>query len=211
MKVDHCEFVCAALRPEEEPSIAGPLVLFFGRSNVGKSSLINRLLGTPGLARTSSTPGRTRDIHFYSVNGRVHFVDLPGYGWAKVSRSERESWGPKIEEFLDRRLRDTAVALSLVDSRIEPTELDRVLWSWLEKRGMPWILVATKADKLSGNERARRSDELGAEPASGSRLGAPLLVSSSTGDGIRAVWAHLDGALAGFASRTRGVGWTSEN
>lgn len=198
-------------RPEDEPKTSGPLVVFFGRSNVGKSSMINRLLGTKGLARTSSTPGRTQTLNFYAVNGSVHFVDLPGYGWAKVSRTARHAWRPMIEGFLDRRVGQIALAISLVDARHAPTELDRVLKTWLEDRDVPHLVVATKADKLSGNDRARASTAFReAFPVGGAGKGW-LFASAETGAGAREIWKHLDEALEAFASASRGEEWTSGN
>lgn len=211
LKIEHCEFVRAVERPEDEPKTSGPLVVFFGRSNVGKSSMINRLLGAKGLARTSSTPGRTQTVNFYAVNGAVHFVDLPGYGWARVSREARQAWRPMIEGFLKRRAGQIAMAISLVDARHAPTELDRVLKTWLEDRGLPHLVVATKADKLSGNDRARLSAALQeAFPAGGAAKGW-IFASAETGAGTREIWKHLDEALEAFPSVSRGEAWTSGN
>ena len=154
MKIKSCRFVRSAVKPEDEPREPGPDVGFLGRSNVGKSSLINRLLGTRGLAKTSSRPGKTRVINYYRINEAFHFVDLPGYGYAKVSKSERATWGPMVERFLDRRRERIVLAVLLVDARHEPTELDHAMQDWLEWRELHHVIVATKADKLSGNGRA---------------------------------------------------------
>jgi GTP-binding protein len=122
-----------------------------GRSNVGKSSLINSLLGVRGLARTSSTPGRTQLVNFFLINHAFHFVDLPGYGYARVPRDVKKLWGPMVEKYLATR---PGLMLSIVitDSRHEPTELDLRMKQWLEAREKPFIVVATKADKLSSNQ-----------------------------------------------------------
>ena len=164
------------------------------RSNVGKSSLINRLLATRNLARTSSTPGRTQSVNFYRINESFWFVDLPGYGYAKVPVEVRKSWGPMVEGFLDRRRDRIALAILLIDARHEPTALDGQLRDWLFAMGIPFLAVATKADKLSGNGRARMERTL--------REGAnaqPVLASAKTGRGVKEIWRHLDRALVPVA------------
>jgi GTP-binding protein len=166
-----------------------------GRSNVGKSSLINRLLGERELARTSSTPGRTRSVNFYRVNERFRFIDLPGYGWARVSKAERRGWRPLVEGFLDRRRDSIATALLVVDARREPMPLDVTMRDWLEHREIPYLVTATKADKLSRSGRARAAGRLQRE--FGTATAPPVLVSARTGLGIREVWRHLDRALVG--------------
>ncbi len=117
MKIEGCRFERATAIAEDEPRPLGGDVVFLGRSNVGKSSLINGLLGVKGLARTSSTPGRTQTVNFYSVNRTHYFVDLPGYGYARAPKSVREQWGPMVESFLERRRTTLALAIVLVDAR----------------------------------------------------------------------------------------------
>jgi GTP-binding protein len=208
LKITSSRFEVAAHRPEDEPRAPGPDVVFLGRSNVGKSSLINRLLGARGLARTSSQPGRTQSVNFYRVNERFNFVDLPGYGYAKVPAAVRRNWGPMVEGFLERRRERIALALLVVDARHEARELDRTMRDWLEAKRIPFLVAATKADKLSGNGRARAARAIG-EGLAGSAVGPPVLVSAQTGLGERAVWRHLDRALA--ASREKDQPWTSSN
>jgi len=194
VKITSSLFVCSAFRPQDEPRTLGPYVVFLGRSNVGKSSLINKLLGVKGLAKTSSQPGRTQSVNFYRVNETFHFVDLPGYGYAKVPESVRRNWGPMVESFLERRRERIVQAVLLIDARHKPTVLDGTMRDWLEARQIPYLVTATKADKLSGNGRAqakRRLNEFG-----GSQRSAAVLVSSGTGLGVRDVWRHLDAALA---------------
>jgi GTP-binding protein len=125
--------------------------VFCGRSNIGKSSLLNALTNSRGLARTSSTPGRTQTINFFLVDERIYFVDLPGYGYAKVSKTARDSWGRMIETYLTGR-KELKLALMLVDCRIPPTESDRMLKDWLDHHGIPNAVVLTKVDKLSKNQ-----------------------------------------------------------
>jgi GTP-binding protein len=151
MKVLSAKFVKSATRPEHYPRDGRPEIAFLGRSNVGKSSLINSLLKVRGLARTSSTPGRTQLINFFLINDAFYFVDLPGYGYARVPRDVRKEWGPMVEKYLATR---PALVLSVVitDSRHEPTQLDLRMKEWLEAGGKPFIIVATKADKLGSNQ-----------------------------------------------------------
>lgn len=151
MKITSATFVKSATSPEHYPRDGRPEIAFMGRSNVGKSSLINSLLGVHGLARTSSTPGRTQLVNFFLINHAFHFVDLPGYGYARVPRDVKKLWGPMVEKYLATR---PGLVLSIVitDSRHEPTELDLRMKQWLEAREKPFIVVATKADKLSSNQ-----------------------------------------------------------
>lgn len=151
MKITSATFVKSATSPEHYPRDGRPEIAFMGRSNVGKSSLINSLLGVRGLARTSSTPGRTQLVNFFLINHAFHFVDLPGYGYARVPRDVKKLWGPMVEKYLATR---PGLVLSIVitDSRHEPTELDLRMKQWLEAREKPFIVVATKADKLSSNQ-----------------------------------------------------------
>jgi len=202
LNVTSCRFERAAVRPEDEPPGAGPDVVFLGRSNVGKSSLINRLLGAHGLARTSSRPGRTQTVNFYRVNERFWFVDLPGYGFAEVPEAVRRAWKPMIEGVLDRRRDRMALGVLVLDARHEPTRQDRMMRDWLADRGVSWLALGTKADKLSGNGRTKAERTLG-RTIGRSDLAEPMLVSARTGLGIREVWRHVDRALdaAGAAGR----------
>jgi GTP-binding protein len=197
VKITSCRFECSAYRPEDEPRATGPSVLFLGRSNVGKSSLINRLLGVRGLARMSSTPGRTQSVNFYRINERIHFVDLPGYGHANAPRQVRESWKTMVEGFLERCRDRVALAILLVDARHGATELDRVMQEWLEAEEIPYLVTATKSDKLSGNGRASARRSLERELTGDSLAAPPILTSARTGLGVREIWRHLDGVLGG--------------
>lgn len=209
MKITSSRFERAATGPKDEPRGAGPLVIFLGRSNVGKSSLINSLLGVVGLARTSSVPGRTQSVNFYRINETIDFVDLPGYGYAAAPESVRSSWGPMVESFLERRRERIALAVLLVDARREPSELDGVMKEWLEAKAVPHVVAAVKADKLGSAERAQAAKTLARWL--GEREDVPgLLVSARSGSGIRELWKHLDRALAA-APGGRGDRWTSVN
>lgn len=154
MKIKTVEFLKSAVKSSDYP--AGELreVALAGRSNVGKSSLINRLLNRKGLARISKTPGRTRTINFFLVNGGFYLVDLPGYGFAKVALNERQNWGRMIEGYLGNR-ENLAGMLLLVDSRHPPSTLDGQMYEWLGHYGVRTAIAATKADKLSRSQLAR--------------------------------------------------------
>lgn len=203
LKIDGCRFERATASAEDEPRPLGGDVVFLGRSNVGKSSLINGLLGVKGLARTSSTPGRTQTVNFYSVNRAHYFVDLPGYGYARAPRSIREQWGPMVEGFLERRRDAIALAIVLVDARHEPSELDRTMLTWLVDRDIPRIVVGVKADKLSGNDRSKADRSLRRAFETAEDGVAPFLVSAVTGHGMTQLWHHVDAALAAYRERNR--------
>jgi len=148
MIITSADFVTSAAKPSNCPAGELPEVALAGRSNVGKSSLLNKLVNRKHLARTSNTPGRTRLINFFLVNRSFYLVDLPGYGYARVSAGERERWGKMIEGYLNTRKQLKGVLL-LVDSRHPPTAMDQQMYSWLKFRGLPAAVAATKADKLS--------------------------------------------------------------
>ncbi|HWC76781.1 MAG TPA: ribosome biogenesis GTP-binding protein YihA/YsxC [Blastocatellia bacterium] len=151
MKIKSVEFVKSATAPEHYPRDGRPEIAFMGRSNVGKSSLINSLLGVRGLARTSNTPGRTQLINFFLVNEAFRFVDLPGYGYARVPLEIKNQWGPMIVKYLAGR-RNLVLSVLITDSRHAPTDLDLQMSEWLSANEKPFIIVATKADKLSSNK-----------------------------------------------------------
>lgn len=209
MKITSSRFERAAVAAGDEPRTLGPLVVFLGRSNVGKSSLINRLLGSKSLARTSSAPGRTQTVNFYRINETFDFVDLPGYGYAAAPEHVRKSWGPMVDGFLERRREHIALAVLLLDARREPSELDGVMKDWLEAKGVPHVVAVVKTDKLAGNARAVAARTLERWLAAPRQPAPGLLVSAHTGVGIRELWTHLDRALAKKDPSDRGERWTS--
>lgn len=154
MIIKKAEIEVVAVAPSGYPSTDYPEIALAGRSNVGKSSLINTLVNRKALARTSGTPGKTRTINFFNINDLMYFVDLPGYGYAAVSKSEKEKWGHMIERYLSERKQLKLVVL-LVDSRHEPTADDKLMYSWMKSTGLPLLVIATKSDKLSKNQVAK--------------------------------------------------------
>lgn len=151
MEIKNAQYVVTAVEPEHYPVHPLPEVALIGRSNVGKSSLINSLVGRKNLARVAATPGKTRMINFYSLDNLVYLVDLPGYGYARVSKAERSSWGEMIETYLNTR-KQLKVLLMLVDIRHPPTADDQMMAKWLKSQGWPRLVIATKLDKISRNQ-----------------------------------------------------------
>jgi GTP-binding protein len=196
MKISSSRFDTAAYSPEGEPALERPCAVFLGRSNVGKSSLINRLLGVKGLARTSSQPGRTQSVNYYMINESWYMIDLPGYGYAKVPLEVRRSWGPMVQGFLERHNKSIGMAVLLVDARRDPTEMDRQMRDWVESHAVNYLIVATKSDKLSGNGRANAQRVLTKEFGGEKRVD-PMMVSATTGTGMQLIWRHLDRVQAG--------------
>jgi len=168
-----------------------PQVAFLGRSNVGKSSLLNRLLGRRGLARTSSTPGRTQAINYFRVNRRLYFVDLPGYGYARASRTDREAWGKSVEVYL-RHSADRLLGVLLVDGEIGATPSDIEAHAYLAAGGVRTVVVATKMDRVTRGRWHAVLAEV-RETLNLKTTEIPVLgVSAKTGDGIQELWRHLD-------------------
>ena len=196
MKVTSAEFVKSAFEESQWPRDGLPEVAFLGRSNVGKSSLINSLLGVKGLARTSSTPGRTQSINYFLINRRFYFVDLPGYGYARVPKTLREEWGRFVTDYLAKR-GPLMLSIHIVDSRHDPTKLDLQLREWLQFHGRQSVTVATKSDKLSENE-LRKSLARGRQTfgAAGDGDGEIIPYSATTGRGRDAVWRAIEEAVA---------------
>ncbi|GBC81861.1 putative GTP-binding protein EngB [bacterium HR10] len=196
MKITSARLQASVYRLEDLPREEKPEIVFLGRSNVGKSSVINSLLRMRNLARTSSTPGRTRGIYFYAINERFYFVDLPGYGYAEVPHAMRRAWRTLIEGYLANRPQ-IRLSLLIVDARHEPTPLDLQMREWLDFHHRPYIVVLTKADKLSAHE-VKRSVERAARVFPEVRI---IPYSARTGLGRDEVWRAIEGALAHAPSR----------
>lgn len=154
MKINRSDIETVAVKPSQYPAADKPEIAFAGRSNVGKSSLLNLLTGRKSLARVSGSPGKTRTINFYLINDEFRIVDLPGYGYARVSKSESRSWGEMMESYLEKRPNLVKV-IQLVDIRHKPSAQDVQMYDYLKYYGLDGVVVATKADKISNNEKQK--------------------------------------------------------
>ncbi|HLB05369.1 MAG TPA: ribosome biogenesis GTP-binding protein YihA/YsxC [Thermodesulfobacteriota bacterium] len=191
MKIVSAEFIKSAVHERDFPKEKCPEMAFVGRSNVGKSSLINTLVGRKGLAKTSSTPGRTRLVNFFRINHKLTFVDLPGYGYAKVAASLREEWGPMIEGYLEKRDNLKGVVL-IMDIRRPPEKEEEMLIEFLSSLEIPVVFALTKVDKLSGNERTRQLKlfKTGLN-------GIAIPFSATTGEGKDEIWKAITELIKG--------------
>ncbi len=193
MNINNARFEKGAVKPEHYPDNDIPEITFVGRSNVGKSSLINALLNRKGLARIASKPGKTREINFYNIDDVVYFVDLPGYGYAKVSKDIKSSWGGSIEVYLNKSKKLKLVVM-LVDIRHSPSEEDKIMSKWLSNSSLPYIVVATKKDKIP---RAKLKERL-SDISSSLELGKDTLLipfSSENKDGREEVMNYINSLL----------------
>ena len=191
MKVSSAEFVKSAFKETDWPKDTKPEIAFLGRSNVGKSSLINSLLMVRGLARTSSTPGRTQSLNFFSINERFWFVDLPGFGYARVPKDIKSTWGEMATTYLAKR-NQLVLSIQIVDSRHEPTKQDLQLHEWLEHSNKPKLIVATKSDKLSNNELRRNLEHIARVLDDDS----VVAYSAKTGRGRDELWRAIKSAVS---------------
>jgi len=199
MNIKSATFITSAVKPSQYPLPERPEVAFAGRSNVGKSSLINTLLGRKNLVKTSSKPGRTQTLNFFLINESFYITDLPGYGYAKVPEAVRKKWGPMVETYLKSRTGLGAVVV-ILDIRRLPNQADHDLLEWLAHYEIPEIVVLTKADKLNRNKQARQraliAKDLGRDPSS------LIVFSAATGLGKQAVWRALGKGGRRGASRS---------
>ena len=192
MIIKSAEFITSAVKPPQYPPADMPEIAFAGRSNVGKSSLINKLVNRRRLVKTSGTPGRTQLINFFDINRAFRFVDLPGYGYAKVPVGVRRQWGPMIETYLTRR-RSLRGLILIVDIRRTPGVGEENLLRWLDHHGIACRIVATKADKLSRNRQVRPLRQIAARLALAD--GALTLFSAKSGLGLAPVWQLIEEML----------------
>lgn len=193
MIVKNAKFELTAVRPEQYPTISIPEVALAGRSNVGKSSFINTLLNRKNLARVGATPGKTREINFYNVDGALFLVDMPGYGYAGVSKGKKSSWGEVVETYFNAR-HQLSMLILLVDIRHKPSEDDKLMYEWLSGSGIPHMVVASKADKISRSQAANRVREIRQELGMGDDVKL-IAFSSETRQGKDEVWAVIDSLI----------------
>jgi GTP-binding protein len=193
MQVHQVSLEVVAGREDQLPNNDKMEVAFAGKSNVGKSSLINTLINRKALARTSGQPGKTQTINFYNVEDKLYFVDLPGYGYAKVSKTERERWGNFLEAYLNKS-QQLRIIFLLIDIRHEPSDNDKIMYNWIVHQGFQPIIIATKMDKLKRSQiqkhvkMLRQAFELTDE-------GVIIPFSSQTKQGKEEVWDIIDGYL----------------
>jgi GTP-binding protein len=195
MKVVSAKFIISAVGPAQYPATGYPEIVLVGRSNVGKSSLLNSLCGQRMLARTSGQPGKTQTINFFAINEQMYLVDLPGYGYAEASKDRRGEWGEFITDYLRNRDR-LALIVHLIDLRHEPMKNDKGASEWLMGLNIPYLIVGTKADKIS---RGKRPAHIAAI-RKGLKLHAhvpALFHSAETGEGREELWRHVRSVLAG--------------
>lgn len=201
MHVKSTEFIKSATKPAHYPEGDLPEIAFAGRSNVGKSSLINVLVNRKALVRTSSTPGRTQLINFFDVNGTFTLVDLPGYGFAKVPLEVKKQWGPMMQTYLSSRLNLRGVVL-IIDIRRIPKEEDIQMFEWLRTFGIPPILVVTKCDKVSKSQRERHISAIASEL--GIKRSELCSFSALSREGSEGIWKRIEELLLPQAEELSG-------
>lgn len=191
MKVTSAEFLKSAFEEAHWPRDLKPEISFLGRSNVGKSSLINSLLSVRGLARTSSTPGRTQSLNFFEINNQFRFVDFPGFGYARVPREIKSTWAEMATSYLAKR-RQLVLSIQIVDSRHEPTKQDLQLHEWLAQSNKSRLIVATKSDKLSNNELRKNLEHI----ARVLNDDSVMAYSAKSGRGREELWRAIKNAIS---------------
>ncbi|MCX5887075.1 MAG: ribosome biogenesis GTP-binding protein YihA/YsxC [Proteobacteria bacterium] len=200
MKIISAEFVKSTVTRKDYPGEPLPEVAFAGRSNVGKSSLINTLLNKKNLARISSTPGRTQTINFFRINQKFFFVDLPGYGFAHVPMEVKKKWKPMVEEFLsgDSRLK---LVILIIDVRRDPNPEDATLLEWFRHYSLPFLVVMTKVDKVSRNEAGKQKQNL--KNFFGLTEEEIIPFSAVTGEGRNEIWKKIESAIEAGSKESR--------
>lgn len=195
MIVNNARFEITAVSPQQYPAANLPEVAFVGRSNVGKSSIINTLLNRKNLARVGATPGKTREINFYNIEDKLFFVDLPGYGYASVSKSKKSTWGSIIDTYLNSR-QQLGLILMLVDIRHKPSDDDKTMYEWIQGHLMPHIIVAAKADKITRSQLGSRVQDIKATLGAGEEV---LIIpfSAETKQGKDEIWKQIDKLMEG--------------
>lgn len=192
MRVNDARILVSAVTPSQYPQNNLCDIAFAGRSNVGKSSLINKLTGRKALARISATPGKTATINFYEIDFKLNLVDLPGYGFAKVSKAEKEKWGKMIETYLATREKLVSV-IQLVDIRHKPSPEDLMMMEWIKGSGFEPIVIATKKDKLKKNQIQNAVNII----KNTLEINSVIPFSAKTGDGFDEVWEAILNGIKG--------------
>lgn len=193
MKITKAEYTASAVNPKQYPAGSQPEIALAGRSNVGKSSLINKFINRKALARTSSVPGKTQTLNFYNINDAWYFVDLPGYGYAKVSKDLKSSWGKFIEDYLTSRPQLRGI-IQILDIRHSPSKEDKEMFKWIQYRGLPYLVVITKADKISKGQW-KKSLDLILRELGGDETPPAVLFSAETGEGLEYLHEWAEGLL----------------
>ncbi|WP_203333146.1 ribosome biogenesis GTP-binding protein YihA/YsxC [Planococcus beigongshangi] len=190
MKVHNVELVISAVRPDQYPEDGLPEFALAGRSNVGKSSFINKMIGRKSMARTSSKPGKTQTLNFYKIEEKLFYVDVPGYGYAKVSKSEREAWGKMIERYITDREPLRAV-IQIVDLRHPPSNDDVAMYDFMKHYDIPCIIIATKADKIPKGKWDKHK-KIVRETLEMDKRDPLIIFSSETGLGFDEAWKEIE-------------------
>jgi len=190
MQITNAEFYKSVYKYEDCPRLQQPEVAFSGRSNVGKSSLINRITRQKKLARTSNTPGRTQSLNYFNIDDKFYLVDLPGYGFANVPQKVKDDWAELIDTYLNYRENLIGV-VQIIDSRHKPTKDDKMMVEWLQASGLSYLIVATKVDKISNNKKAKQKKLIYKE-LSLTREDNFTFFSAQSGEGSKDVYEYLD-------------------
>jgi len=198
LNLNNARFETSAVKPEQYPAEDIPEVAFVGRSNVGKSSLINVLLNRKNLARTGSVPGKTRVINFYNIDGCIRFADLPGYGYANVSKKEQLVWGKMADTYLNTR-KQLKLLMMVVDIRHLPSELDIMMYEWIKGSGLPHVIAASKADKISRSQTGKMIKDISSvlEITEGTEL---IPFSAVSRAGREELWKAIERGVASCSS-----------
>lgn len=193
MQITNAKFYKSVFKFEDCPQLRQPEVAFSGRSNVGKSSLINRITKQKKLARTSNTPGRTQSLNYYNIDDKFYLVDLPGYGFANVPKKVKEDWAELIDDYLHYRENLLGI-VQIIDARHKPTKDDKMMVEWLKASGLSFLIAATKVDKISNNKRAKQKKVIYKELQLDKNDNF-IFFSAETGEGIYAVYNYLEDLL----------------
>jgi GTP-binding protein len=193
MQITNAKFYKSVFKFEDCPQLRQAEVAFSGRSNVGKSSLINRITKQKKLARTSNTPGRTQSLNYYNIDDKFYLVDLPGYGFANVPKKVKEDWAELIDDYLHYRENLLGI-VQIIDARHKPTKDDKMMVEWLKASGLSFLIAATKVDKISNNKRAKQKKVIYKELQLDKNDNF-IFFSAETGEGINAVYNYLEDLL----------------